>query len=306
MMWDRISMFGFEALWSPYFMLFMILVVVAYYLLITRFRKNFENSSKVSIKQQCYFVSGAVILYLMQGGPVDLIGHLLFSVHMTQMAVMFLVVPPLLLLGLPEWFFRWLVSFKVVHYTIVFFGKPLIALFVFNGLFSFYHIPAIFDTLKVDALYHGLAVAILFFTAIMMWWPIVNPLEDLYTLSPVKKIGYMFANGILITPACALIIFANAPLYGTFTNSQMWTDALQLCVPLDVLQTLDLSGPTMFSSMPPIEDQQLGGVVMKIIQEIAYGTAIGYVFFGWVRKEKRKEKEPVIPPYVQSMQNKSV
>jgi putative membrane protein len=305
-MLDNLSMFGFEALWSPYFLMFTIFILVAYYLLITRFRRNFENSSKVSIKQQSFFVSGIVLLYFIKGGPVDLIGHLLFSVHMTQMALMFLVVPPLLMLGLPEWFLRWLVSFKGVHYMLGFFGKPLIALFVFNGLFSFYHIPDIFDTIKIDVLYHGIAMGILFFTAFMMWWPIVTPLEEQYALSPVKKIGYMFANGILITPACALIIFATAPLYATFTDSQMWADALQLCVPLDVLQTLDLSGPYMFSTMPPVEDQQLGGVVMKILQEIVYGTAIGYIFFGWVRKTKEKEKEPVIPPYVQSMQNESV
>ncbi|GAA3323003.1 hypothetical protein GCM10020331_045130 [Ectobacillus funiculus] len=31
--------------------------------------------------------------------------------------------------------------------------------------------------------------------------------------------------------------------------------------------------------MPVVEDQQTGGVIMKIIQEIVYGTVIGYVFF---------------------------
>ncbi|GGE66564.1 cytochrome c oxidase assembly factor CtaG [Priestia taiwanensis] len=303
-MLDMLSMFGFEALWSPYFLMLMIFVLIAYYLVITLFRENFKNSSKVSIKQQLLFVSGIVLLYVIKGGPVDLLGHLLFSAHMTQMALLFLAVPPLLMLGLPEWFLRWLVSFKTVHYTLVFFGKPLIALFVFNGLFSFYHLPLIFDTVKTDALYHGIAMGILFFTSIMMWWPIVSPFEDKYKISPVKKIGYIFANGVLITPACALIIFASAPLYATFTDSKAWADALQLCVPLDVLQTLDLAGPYFFDWMPPLEDQQLGGVVMKIIQEIVYGTTIGYVFFGWVRREKVREKEQVLPPYV--AQNESI
>jgi putative membrane protein len=51
-----------------------------------------------------------------------------------------------------------------------------------------------------------------------------------------------------------------------------------------------------------VEDQQTGGVIMKIIQEIVYGTVIGYVFFRWARREREKEKNeaPALPPYLQT------
>ena len=33
------------------------------------------------------FLSGMILLYIVKGSPVDLLGHILFSVHMVQMAV---------------------------------------------------------------------------------------------------------------------------------------------------------------------------------------------------------------------------
>ena len=50
--------------------------------------------------------------------------------------------------------------------------------------------------------------------------------------------------------------------------------------------------------MPVVQDQQTGGIIMKIVQEIVYGTIIGYVFFRWARREREKDKEQLqqLPP----------
>jgi len=110
------------------------------------------------------------------------------------------------------------------------------------------------------------------------------------SLSGLKKIGYIFADGVLLTPACALIIFADKPLYATYYDPQMWMKSLALCVPAGTLASLNLTGPEMFFSIPLLYDQQLGGVLMKIIQEIIYGTVLFFVFREWYRKEQEKEK----------------
>ncbi|GAE91769.1 CtaG protein [Gracilibacillus boraciitolerans JCM 21714] len=103
-------------------------------------------------------------------------------------------------------------------------------------------------------------------------------------MSPLLKIGYIAANGILITPpACALIIFSSEVIYNTYGATGGWIQALALCVPGDVLSGLSLSGPDMFSPLGIVEDQQLGGIVMKITQEIIYGTVLARIFFPWFR-----------------------
>jgi putative membrane protein len=299
---SNLWIFGFEALWSPVFFIFMLAVLVAYFLIIGKYQTYFPNAEKVSKTQQLYFTSGIILLYLVKGGPVDLLGHIIFSAHMTEMAIMFIVVPPLLLLGMPAWLLEYMISFRFVQLTLKAFAKPLIALFVFNGLFSLYHLPIVFDTLKRNQILHPVALAVMFFTSIMMWWPVLNPLPQYQTLSDIKKIGYIFANSVLLTPACALIIFANHPLFSTYSDPKAWMQAMELCVPSDTLSSLNITGPDFLHWMPIVEDQQTGGIIMKIIQEIVYGTLIGYVFFKWARKEREKDSNQSYdaPPYLSS------
>ncbi|PEN35952.1 cytochrome c oxidase assembly factor CtaG [Bacillus toyonensis] len=299
---SNLWIFGFQALWSPFFLLFMLSILIGYFLIIGPYRTRFENATKVSKKQIFYFTSGIVLLYFVKGGPIDLIGHIIFSAHMFEMAVMYIAVPPLLLLGIPVWLYRYITSFKLVQIVLEIFAKPLIALFVFNGLFSFYHLPVVFDAVKQSQIAHPICLAILFFAAIMMWWPMLNPLPEYQTLSDIKKLGYMFANGILLTPACALIIFATAPLFATYTDSAAWMKAMELCVPAGTLSELNITGPEFLHWMPVVQDQQTGGIIMKIVQEIVYGTIIGYVFFKWARREREKDKEQLqqLPPYLQT------
>ncbi len=284
-----LSVFGFQAMWSPYFFITVLSLTVLYFVLIGPMRSRFKNSEPATFKQQFLFVTAMILLYICKGGPLDLLGHLIFSAHMGQMAILYLAVPPLVILGIPSWLLRSIVELPVVKPFMKFFTKPLIALILFNGVFSFYHIPLIFDVVKTDMVLHSMTTALLFIAAFIMWWPLVNPLEEWETLSGVKKVGYIFADGILLTPACALIIFAETPLYATYTDPQAWVNALQLCVPASMLSTLDLGGPEMFNFMSPLEDQRTGGVIMKIIQEIVYGSILGYVFYQWVRREREQD-----------------
>jgi putative membrane protein len=177
--------------------------------------------------------------------------------------------------------------------------KPLIALIVFNGLFSFYHVPIIFDHVMQTGWLHACYSILLFVVAIFMWWPLLNNLPEHQTLSGIKKVGYIFADGILLTPACALIIFADTPMYATYSDPNVWGQVMSLCVGSANFNSLNLSGPELFSSMSLIHDQQLGGVLMKIIQEIIYGVILGHVFFEWYRKDQADSeaemKQPLNP-----------
>jgi putative membrane protein len=284
------DIFGFRALWSPYFLAVMILITVLYFIIIGPWSSKFKDSNPVTTKQQILFVVGILALYISKGSPVDLLGHIMFSAHMTQMAVLYLIVPPLLILGIPDWLWKAIIYRPVIKPFLKVFTSPIIALILFNGVFSLYHVPLVFDFVKTDPVYHATMTTIIFFGAMFMWWPLLNTLPDWSSLTGIKKVGYIFANGVLLTPACALIIFATDPLYVTYSEPQAWINALQLCVPADTLSGLNLTGPEMFNTLPLVEDQQLGGVVMKIIQEIVCGTILAYIFFQWARKERQKDE----------------
>lgn len=286
----NLDMFGFQALWSPYLLATTILITTLYFYITGKGRHRFKDSEEISNKQRAFFLSSMILFYLVKGSPVDLLSHLMLSAHMTQMAILYLVIPPILLMGMPAWVLRKVINLPVVKPVFRFISKPLIALLVFNVLFSLYHIPVVFDTIKVDMVYHTTYTTVMFVGAFIMWWPLVNPLPEEQRLSGIKKIGYIMADGMLLTPACALIIFADQPLYATYSEMTAWLAALELCVPAGTLAGLDLGGPELFNALPLVEDQQLGGVIMKIIQEIMYGSILAYVFFGWARREREKDE----------------
>ncbi|MCM3587059.1 cytochrome c oxidase assembly factor CtaG [Mesobacillus maritimus] len=286
-----LDLFGFRANWSPYFLASLMIILVAYYLLVYKWYPRFKDSKHATTKQTTLFTIGIVTLYIIKGSPLDLLGHITFYAHMIQMATLYLIIPPLLILGIPNWIWRKVINHHFIKPAFDFMTKPLIALILFNGFFSLYHIPLIFDVVKTDMWLHAGYTSLLFILSIIMWWPLLNILPEKQSLSGLKKIGYIFADGVLLTPACALIIFAETPLYATFSDPNAWAQALALCVPASTLSMLNLSGPEMFSSMTLLEDQRLGGVVMKIIQEIVYGVVLAYTFFAWYNAEQEKEKE---------------
>ncbi|CEG26693.1 cytochrome c oxidase assembly factor CtaG [Bacillus sp. B-jedd] len=281
-----LDIFGFKALWSPYFFTSLALLTALYFILTIRLKDRFEGSVPLQARQIVYFTTSMVLLYIIKGSPLDLMGHITFYAHMIQMASLYLIVVPLFIMGIPPWLWRAAIKIPAIGKIFNFMTKPLIALLVFNGMFSLYHVPLIFDAVKQSMLLHAAFTAGIFFFALFMWWPIVTELPEHQTLTGLKKLGYIFADGILITPACALIIFTNDPLYATFSDPSLWAKSMELCVSPSLLAGLDLSGPEMFSTLSLLEDQRLGGVLMKIIQEVVYAVFLAKVFFEWYRQEQ--------------------
>lgn len=289
-----LSIFGFRALWSPYYATALLLVVVLYFLITGKWRHKFQNSKPLTNKERNYFLLGMLLLYILKGSPIDLMGHLLFTVHMTQMAFLLLLTVPLLVMGIPNWIWEHLFKYKPIDALFRFFTKPLVAVFAFGLIFSAYHYPIIFDTVKLNIFLHASMTTILFMSAVFFWWPVVNTLEGQPQLHGLRKIGYVVLSAILITPACTLIIFGETPVYATYTDGEAWLQAMALCVPADLLSGLSglgMSGPEVFYSISALYDQQLGGILMKVSQEVIYVVVIGKIFFKWASEERQNADE---------------
>ncbi len=286
-MWLQLQIFGFRALWSPYFFLFILSLAIIYFLFSGPLKHKFIKISKLTMRQQLLFYSGLVILYLVKGAPIDLLSHIMLSAHMIQMAFLYFVVPVLLIRGLPTEWINKFIHLPVIKPIFKLFTSPLIALGLFNSLFALYHIPAIFDFAKSSQTAHATVTIILFVLAIFMWWPIITPLKKYDVLDPLLKIGYLVISIFIVAIACALIIFASEPLFSAYSSTGAWIQALSLCVPVDVLSGLggQLSGAEMFSPLSTLHDQQFGGILMMSLQEIFYGIIISKIFFNWFSKK---------------------
>lgn len=272
---------GFFDLWNPVLLLIIVVIGYCYGRFVVNGKGSSAQSEPISIKQQLLFYSGLVLFYAGQGSPINYIGHhYLFSMHMLQQTLLYLVMPILIWLGTPAWLLRACMQNIVFRGLFSFFTRPLIALFMFNMLFSIYHMPFIMDYLMKNDVWLLVYHTVLLVTAFIMWFPVFCPLPELNRLNDLKKMAYIFGNGVLLTPACALIIFADSIIYDMYAN---------VTVP--------------FAHLSPIDDQQLGGVIMKILQEIIYGATLAYIFFRWYRRERKDEDELDPIPSQDSLNN---
>ncbi|WP_261180747.1 cytochrome c oxidase assembly factor CtaG [Anaerobacillus sp. CMMVII] len=282
--------FTFRTIWTPELIFILLLISGLYFLLTGPLRYKFQHSEEVATKKKVYFHFGLIAVYFGFGGPLYVLGHLMLSMHMFSMAIVYLIAPPLLLLGIPHWFFTFLGRFALLRVPFKILGKPLMGLILFNAMFSFYHLPFTFDRLMTNNGAHNIYQLGMLLAAFLMWWHItpVFPKQE-GQLTELKKIGYMFASGVLFTPACVLVIFAGGPLYATYTDVGTWAIAMSYCLPPGADVPFELfSGQNSLTWLTPHHDQQFGGAIMKVTQELVYGIAIGYTFKQWMKRDRKK------------------
>ncbi|MED4599922.1 cytochrome c oxidase assembly protein [Paenibacillus validus] len=259
----------FAELWSPGLLLLLLVVGVLYTLCVNAWRHRFADSEPVPLKLQLYGWLGLILWYAAEGSPLAYYGHhYFFSVHMFQQSILYLIMPPLLLLGLPGWLMRSAIQGETAKRVVYIMTNPVLALFLFNFIFSVYHIPVVMDWLMTHPTILTLYKAVFLLSAFMLWFPVFCPMPEYSRMSELKRMAYIFINGVLLTPACALIIFAKDPMYAMYS-----------------------AVPEYHLLLPMLDDQQLGGVIMKIVQEIVYGMALGYTFYRWYRRERKREDE---------------
>ncbi|WP_018921531.1 cytochrome c oxidase assembly factor CtaG [Salsuginibacillus kocurii] len=290
-MGEYFSTLSFRGLWTPELIAVLLVVFGIYYLLTRKWRHRFVESEPQSKKQDAYFILGLAALYIGWGGPLYAAGHMVLSIHMAQMVAAYFVAAPLFILAMPKWLLyivmnKWKEISPLTNRVIM---NPLIGLLAFNSLFSFYHIPGVFDALMLNVGMHSFYEVLLLMSAMLMWWHMISPLPTEGGLTDLRRIGYVFANGLLITPACALIIFANDPMYNTYTDASTWATVMAYCLPAGDTIPLEMFNWTDNVFLTPLLDQQLAGVLMKVMQEVTYGITIGYIFKQWLKKEKFQE-----------------
>ena len=145
-----LSIFGFRALWSPWFLLALVFIMVLYYLIAVKWRDRFEGAVPATRKEIFYFYTAMLLLYIVKGSPVDLLGHILFYVHMIQMALLLFLIAPLFIMGIPNWMWQKVLDAKIIGSIFRFFTKPILSIIIFALMFSMYHYPLVLDEIKLS------------------------------------------------------------------------------------------------------------------------------------------------------------
>jgi putative membrane protein len=241
-------------------------LLVAYFYAIGPLRRRHALADRADPVQTLFFVAGMAVLFLSLNGPIhELSDYYLFSAHMVQHLLLTLIMPPLLLIGTPAWLIRPLLRGRAALATARTLTSPLVAFGIYNIVFAGWHLPQFYnwalESHDVHIVQHLMFIA----SALLVWWPVVDPVPELQRLTSPVRMLYLFALGVPMSVVSALITLSEDVLYA-------WYNAAP--------RVFDLSA---------LDDQQVGGLIMWVPGMMVYWIAITILFFRWSRKEERDE-----------------
>jgi cytochrome c oxidase assembly factor CtaG len=221
------------------------------YLGVVRFRLN---------RKTAIFGAGVLLMLLTLIGPLDFLGdNYLFSTHMMEHILLYLAVPPLLLLGLPPAPVRSLLSIEIAAKAERFLRRPTIACLAAVGVMWLWHLPVLYNAALNHQGIHAVEHLSLLLTGTIFFWPIFTPLQS-HRLSPVVGAIYIFAAMSANMILGILLTYSPLGYYPTYMRSSDGTGLLRF---IRTVWKLD-----------PQSDLNLGGMIMWIIGGLLYFTSL--------------------------------
>ena len=241
---------------EPWVLALMALSAGLYALGVWRLWRHAGAGRGIGRRQVASFAGGWLALVVALVSPLDLLGTRLFSAHMLQHELLMLVAAPLLVLGRPlaawTWAFGpaqrralghtvrvrwWAATWSLLTAALTAWVLHALALWV-------WHVPQLFEAALRSEGLHVLQHASFLFTALLFWWAVLGP--DPRSRGNGFAMLYLFTTMMHTGALGALLTLAPTPWYPGYAAS---SGALGL---------------------DPLQDQQLGGLVMWVPGGLAY------------------------------------
>jgi putative membrane protein len=196
-------------------------------------------------------------------------GEVLFSAHMVQHEVLMLVAAPLLVVSRPLVTFLWALPFEwrrtlgrwsktdVICQPWLWFTTPFVAWWVHAAAIWVWHAPPLFQATVSNDLVHTAQHLSFFLSALLFWWA-------LFYAHGRRAYGggvlYIFTTAVHTGILGALLTFAPRLWYPVYSNTtQPW-------------------------GLLPLQDQQIGGLIMWVPASLVYLAAGLALFAAWMKE----------------------
>jgi putative membrane protein len=233
------------------------------------------------------FAGGWLALAVALASPLHPWGNVLFAAHMTQHELLMLVAAPLLVLGKPVvaslkalppgkagLLLRWTKP-AWVQAAWRFVTNPLVAWFIHAVVLWAWHAPVLFRAALHNEAVHALQHLSFLLSALLFWWALLHR-----------------GHGAMAYGAAVLYLFTTAAHSGLLGA---------LITLAGVVWYPDYLGTTQSWGLTPLEDQQLGGLIMWVPACSLYIVAGLALFAGWLRAagERVRRREAMVSVGVQ-------
>jgi putative membrane protein len=228
-----------------------------------------RRSRGVTPGEFTYFWTGWVALTLSLVSPLHALGESLFSAHMAQHEILMLVAAPLLVLSRPlvpmlralpmAWRKGLGQSSKeaFVQRPWRFITRPFAAWLIHAAALWLWHLPQLFQATLENEWIHAAQHVSFFGSALLFWW-------SLFFAHGRAGYGagvlYIFTTAVHTSILGALLTFARSVWYPAYSETAgQW-------------------------SLTPLEDQQIGGLIMWVPAGVVYLGAGLALFALWLRE----------------------
>lgn len=215
-----------------------------------------------SIAQRAVFLHALVLLFLVLNGPLhDLSDYYLFSAHMVQHLILTLIVPPMLLFGIPGWMLRPLLRVRILGKLAQRLTSAAGAFLIFNVVLAVWHLPPMYNSALEFHSVHITQHLMFLASAVIMWWPLTSRVAELPRLPFPGQLLFCFLMVIPMSVVSIYIVMADVLLYPAYAIApRVW-------------------------GISPMADQQYGGLIMWIPGGLFFYAVMTVVFFRWVGRD---------------------
>lgn len=246
---------------------------ILYFRWLRRHEIDHPGEQAASGLQQFAFVAGLATYVVALLSPVDTFASYLLTMHMVQHILLTIIGPPLLLLGLPRGIYRSLSQRGTFWSAWRWLTKPFVAFVLFNAVFSFIHLPVLYNLLLSNEIFHIASHLALMGTALLAWWPVLAAGREFGELNPAVKSLYLLAHTVPGVLVGGVITLVDSVLYSEYAHAP--------------LRLWDLSLKT---------DQEIGGLLMWVGVGSLYLGAAAIAFFRWAAEADNRERSRITKP----------
>jgi putative membrane protein len=219
-------------------------------------------------ERRCYW-AGWWSLVLALVSPLHPMGEVLFSAHMLQHEILMLVSAPLLVLGRPLIAYLWglpeswrsMANWRPMRRCWRFVSTPVNAWWIHAAALWGWHAPQLFQATVTSDAVHAAQHFSFLGSALVFWWALLRgrDAERGYGMAVV----YVFTTAIHSSILGALLTFSTRVWYPVY------------------------EGTTARWGLTPIEDQQIGGLIMWVPAGMVFVGAGLWLFAKWIQEPAR-------------------
>jgi putative membrane protein len=244
---------------EPWLVSILLFAAVLYALGLARLWRHAGLKRGIGGWQTLSFASGWLALVAALVSPLDAMGAQLFWAHMVQHEMLMIVAAPLLVMGRPLAAWTWALAlpqrrlagratrsgvFAVLWHVIT---QPLAAWALHAIALWIWHVPQLFEAALHSEAVHILQHASFLGTSLLFWWTVLGP--DPRSRGSGFAIASLFTTMLHTGALGALLSLAPTAWYSSYAAS---------------------AGAF---GLDPLQDQQLGGLVMWVPGSVAYLAA---------------------------------